>query len=379
MTVEETKEIEEGDEKEKPESNPQSPKKTFRYNPLPLEHKGHPAELKSNNKKNSQKRKRKGAATEDIYTMVRFEEETEGTAANLDIQDASMLLSQKEREDKGTTKGVPTRNKTRSLLSKLEEISAHKKRLAEGVSAEQPSTTSVDANLDIQNASKISPQKEEGDEGTTTVVSPRTRSTRLLNRLHEKSAQRARMSEGGSSEQASTSSTAKRFSFHQTTKLSYKKDDKGNFYSDSCGLCAMSVDVNVDGMRRLRFDVDDEDAKRYFLDLTQDQWETFERLMQRLDKFEFSGWAKEQAVQEASEDCCAIRRTLYCLLRTTPKLGVNVGAIRCSSGVGAKPVYLRRAPEEENRPETDLSKCIDPLVLKRMEELVKKRKDRENE
>lgn len=275
----------------------------FRYEALPLQHKRGAGHDKPISKKRGRKPKTK-QKEEEIHTKVRFQEQTEGTALGMDIQDASMV-----KEQLDTPQQNPGKSK-RSLIESLEEILGQRRR--------------------------------EAAEDATEVNA---------------------------------------FSFNKVMKLSHELDEKGKFYSDSCGRCALEVEFTVDGQRRLQFDVD---INRHLLDLTQDQWESFQRLMQSVNKFEYSGWTRSgggffPGHEEEGRNCCIIKKTLNLLLKTTPKLGVNVGAIRHSTGIGTRPVFLRTIPDGHGPPKLDLTECIKPEILARMEEIVTARKKRKEE
>lgn len=220
--------------------------------------------------------------------------------------------------------------------------------------------------MDIQDASMV---EEQGDE----IRQKAGKSKRsLIESLEEILGQRRR-------EAAEEATEVNAFSFNKVMRLSCERDGKGKFYSDSCGgRCALAMEFTAEGQRRLQFDVD---INRHLLDLTQDQWESFQRLMQSVDKFEYSGWTTRSGggffptvEEEEGVNCCIIKRTLNLLLKTTPKLGVNVGAIKHSTGIGTRPVFLRTIPEGHGPPKLDLSECIKPEVLKRMEAIVTARK-----
>lgn len=258
------------------------------------------------------------APSGDIYTAVRFGEPTEGTAAGLDIQDASLVvvadsLPEDEGEEPRITSADRSRRskRVRTLLSSLKEIAER--------------------------------QKQTLQKAAETETHP--------------------------------------FSAHQVARLSYKTDGKGNFYSDSCGAqCSFSVNFTVDGLRRLQFQLD---INRHLLNLTQGQWESFQRLLRSVNELEYAGWEKDRRRTGARRDCygdddedfegvggvgcCVIKRALACLLKTTPKLGVNVGAIKFNTCVGARPVYLSRMAEGVSSNLLDLTECIDPRILQRLE------------
>lgn len=313
----------------------------YRYNALSLQFKGPavPANVQGKSKPGP-KRKRKQIAPkkqdkQDIYTAVRYADETEGTSEEIDIEDASLVMAkdQKLEEEEIPANNQKTEQKT-NLLSALEEIAER--------------------------------QKE---------------------RQRLQSLQRAALTE------------TRPFTAHQVAKLNYTTDGKGNFYSDSCGAqCSFAVTFTVDGMRRLQFPVD---INRHLLHLTQDQWKSFHRMLRAVECFEYNGWEKKSSrmiggrvtPEEYYDDedegvgdfvgrgrsggggCCVIKRALTCLLRTTPKM-TNVGGIKFSTCVGAKPVYLKRMPEEEEREvlKLNLTGCLDERILKRLEEEVEMRR-----
>lgn len=279
------------------------PKVAYRYNALPLQRKG--AELKKVGepvKKKGRGRQRKAAATaaDDIYTMVRFVEPSEGTAADVSIDDTTIL--------------------------NVEE--------ADG---------------------------EESSSGPSTGLNPSRDPLPLSDQLKNFMEEAERQNEG---------SSVSSFSYSKITRLAYERDAKGNFYSDCCPRCDLTVEFTLDGRRNLRFDMD---VNRYLLHLTEDQWASFLNLLQRVDTFEYADRGKE-----AEESCCVIKRVLGCLLRTTPKLGVNTGAIKVGAGVGAKPVYLKRPTEGAAQPSSflDLTPGINADILGKLEAEVLLRREK---
>lgn len=315
-----------------------SNKVAFRYHPLPLQQKRPPPASVSGDlipkpniaavprrKKTAVRNNNKKPPVDDVYTAVRFKEQTEGTAADLDIQDASLTgdTGTEADDDDGDRSGGRIVKRRRTLLSSLKQIAEKQKRT-------------------LKQAAEVE-------------TSP--------------------------------------FSFNQIAQLNYKSDDngKGKFYSDSCAQCSLSVTFTVDGLRRLQFHVE---INRHLLNLTQAQWECFRKLLHSLDEYEYKGWDgrrkggggggalhyeedeeeeednERRAVGGGNDSCCLIKRALNCLLKTTPKLGVNVGAIKFSTGVGAKPAYLKRMPENLI-PNLDLTESIDARILKKLEEAVK--------
>lgn len=277
-------------------------KVTYRYNALPLQHKG-PAPRKK-------AAPRMGRGQEkDIHTAVRFGEATEGTAAGLDIQDASLMGSQIAADnDDGKARRSGEGSKVRQLLASLKAIAKQQK----------------------QNFGRDAAEEE---------TAP--------------------------------------FTAVQVAQLNYKSDGKGNFYTDSCAECLFSATFTVDGVRRLQFHVD---INRYLLNLTQAQWEAFQRMLRAVEnEFEYSGWGRKRGCG-GDEDLtgfrgggggggCVIKRALTCLLETTPKLGVNVGAIRFSTCVGARPLYLKRMPENSRQADLNLTGCLDSRILRGLRQL----------
>lgn len=267
-------------------------KVAFRYNALPLQHKGPEVKEMGGTTKRKRGRPKKLPGAEDIYTKVRFEEKSKGFAADLNIEDTGSLSMDEAEEESG----APT-----------EPMSTHRPPITEQVK-------------------KFMAEAERLNDGTS----------------------------------------ANSFSYSKITKLVHERDDKGNFYSDCCPRCDLTVDFTVNGMRNLRFDMD---INRYLLHLTENQWTSFMNLLQRVEKFEYTTLAKDQ--QEQS--CCVIKRVLTVLLKMTPKLGVNTGVIRSSTGVGARPIYLRRPPDD-SFPSLDLTQCINTEILGRLEDLVTQRR-----
>lgn len=321
-------------------------KRALRYNSLPLANKkcDQPkvaAKRRHSVRRNKQGNKRTGGEQqEDIYTKVRFEESGEGNAIGIDIEEESRVVEEEEEE------AVEGNHSSCCYTSKAAEVAVVSNQIISDHNLH--SMVAFRRLKAFPAAVAASDQTEDGASN-----SKESRSSTHLSSLLPLSA-------------------FKTFTYNRIVRLAYARDERTDFYSDYFSRCELTCEFHLDGMRSVRLDVE---MNRYLLNMTAREFTAFQRLLKRVETYEYPPNETTMRVRRATASHRLITQVLDMLLQSMPKVGRSVGCVKENMGVGAVPIYMRGQPATEADGQLDLTGCIQANVLDKLADLVRQRKN----